>query len=219
MFGYIVEEHDNPSFPWESRYRWCHKRVLITFGIPQKAETSVTRPFRLTDRTACHYTDCADILRIEDAEYVTNELGDGVPYTEPKTQYPTMMIRGKRYSKGGRIFGLLKFYLDPHVAEQADLRDLSEGLLQRWYSDGTPRMECMYKHANREGLYRSWYPDGSPKAECEMLHDMRHGYRKLWTRDGNEQVWYYAFGQQLDAAPKHDFRARLLQSTAATGAP
>ena len=71
------------------------------------------------------------------------------------------------------------------LVERATYRaGLRDGLVERWYSDGTPGFRATYRGGLRHGAAETWWEDGTPRSASHYVDGVAHGPQREWYRSG-----------------------------------
>jgi len=165
-------------------------RVVITLEIPEDALTNLKRTSIVNSQKAKYRANKVKVLKIEDAEGNAYETAETGFFAEKKLSYkvgevleePTYDSDIEQVCSRG-----LHFFLDRKVAEQYDLYNLENGLLEKWYDDGRKCFERLYKDGKKEGMWQTWYNNGQKSSEGMIKEGKQEGLWQYWYANGQRE--------------------------------
>ena len=67
-----------------------------------------------------------------------------------------------------------------------------DGEYKRWHENGQLWDQCVYKNGKLEGEYKTWYENGQLRVQCVYKNGERDGEYNRWDKTGqlDTHVWY-----------------------------
>jgi antitoxin component YwqK of YwqJK toxin-antitoxin module len=176
-------------------------RVLITLEIPEDALTNIARSSALVKEKAKHRTNKVKVLKIEDSQ--------GKEYQEAQTSF---FYDKKLIYRVGEILEEpaydtnpenvcsqgIHFFLEKKVAEQFELDEIQDGILERYYHNGRKQRSVPFKNGKKHGLKVSYYETGQKMLEVPYSNGLLHGVSQSWYVDGRQWgVFEYRDGNSV----------------------
>lgn len=98
----------------------------------------------------------------------------------------------------GEPRGLVRFWHPNGVKkleQHYDDHGLLQGVVQSWYSSGTPEAAVPYRDGKRHGRAEFWYENGAKMGELNYEEDLQHGLQVTYYENGMkeaESTWDHA---------------------------
>ena len=163
------------------------KKVLITLEIPEDAITNISRESVIVKNTAAYKSNTVKVLKIEDADGIEYKScvscyddNKKLTYTVGKIiKDSSSLTTMEKYGPSGILF-----FLDMNVAKSYTYGFITDGIITKYFADGTKMSEENYSNGKRNGICPRWHYTGEKLHEESYTNGKRNGMFKEWHANG-----------------------------------
>jgi antitoxin component YwqK of YwqJK toxin-antitoxin module len=176
MLGYKIAKHGET-------------RVVVTLEIPSDALTNMNRSSVVEKETAKYRANKVKVLKIEDEQGNCYPSATSFNHNNSLDYKVGTVIEEPSYNVDPEVVCAegIHYFLNRRVAELYGLKDVANGLFERWFDDGKKWEECSYVDGKRHGLYQLWHKNGQKWEESSYVAGKMHGLYQLWYENGKKR--------------------------------